>query len=168
EVSKRPSGAQIRNSNSYTIASYAANSGAHARSLGTVQDTPDATRRALLDAGREHDIVITSGGVSMGDYDLVEAALVELGAEIYFDRVAIGPAKPTVFSKLGSDFYFVLPGNPVSTSVTFNIFARPAIRRMLGDPDPLLPPARAIAASDIKDSSNRRSYLPARISIEKG
>jgi molybdenum cofactor synthesis domain-containing protein len=166
EVSSRPVGAQIRNSNSYTIASYAGAAGATARSLGTIKDTPGATRRALMQASADHDIVITSGGVSMGDYDLVKAALADLGAEIFFDKVAIRPGKPTVFARLGSTFYFGLPGNPVSTSVTFNVFARPAIRKMLGDRNPLLPAFRAVAARDIKDSSNRRSYLPGRLSIE--
>jgi molybdenum cofactor synthesis domain-containing protein len=168
EVSTKPRGAQIRNSNSYTIASYAARAGAAARSLGTIQDTPEATRRALQDTTGKYDIVITSGGVSMGDYDLVKASLAELGAEIFFDKVAIRPGKPTVFAKLDSTFYFGLPGNPVSTSVTFNVFARPAIRKMLGDLDPLLPTVGAIAARDIKDSSNRRSFLPGRLNIEQG
>lgn len=168
EVSAKPGGAQIRNSNSYTIASYAAQAGAAARSFGTVKDTPEATRRALLEAGREHDIVISSGGVSMGDYDLVKAALAELGAEIYFDKVAIRPGKPTVFARLDSTYYFGLPGNPVSTSVTFNVFARPAIRKMLGARSLLLPTVRAVAGRDIKDSSNRRSYLPGQVSIEEG
>src|SRR5262249_42551744 len=168
EVADRPRGAQIRNSNSDTIAAYAAAAGATARSLGTIEDTPEATRRALVDAGCEHDIVITSGGVSMGDYDLVKAALAELGAEIFFDKVSIRPGKPTVFARAGSTFYFGLPGNPVSTSVTFNVFARPAIRRMLGAPAPLLPTVGAVAARDIKDTSDRRSYLPGRLSIEQG
>jgi molybdenum cofactor synthesis domain-containing protein len=168
EVSAKPRGAQIRNSNSYTIASYAARAGADARSLGTVRDTPEATARALQTTTRKYDIVITSGGVSMGDYDLVKAALAELGAEIFFDKVAIRPGKPTVFARLDSTYYFGLPGNPVSTSVTFNVFARPAIKKILGDREPLLPRVRAIAARDIKDSSNRRSYLPGRLHVEEG
>jgi molybdenum cofactor synthesis domain-containing protein len=168
EVSNKPHGAQIRNSNSYTIASYAARAGAKARSLGTIKDTEQATRRALMDAATGYDIVITSGGVSMGDYDLIKAALTDLGAEIYFDKVAIRPGKPIVFAKLGSTFYFGLPGNPVSTSVTFNVFVRPAIRQMLGDRHPSLPTVQAAAGRIIQDSSDRRSYLPGRLSIEKG
>ena len=104
----------------------------------------------------------------MGDYDLVKASLAELGAEIFFDKVAIRPGKPTVFARIDSTYYFGLPGNPVSTSVTFNVFARPAIRKMLGDRDPLLPTVKAVAARDIKDSSSRRSYLPGRLSVEQG
>ena len=168
DVSAKPSGAQIRNSNSYTISSYALRAGAIVRNLGTVEDTPDATRNALNAASEDSDIVITSGGVSMGDYDLVKAALAEIGAEILFDKVQIRPGKPTVFGRRGKTFYFGLPGNPVSTSVTFNVFARPAIRMLQGDRSPLLPSVKAELARPIKDASSRRSYLPARLFIDDG
>jgi molybdopterin molybdotransferase len=167
-VSEKPAGAQIRNSNSYTIASYARRAGAIVDLLGTVEDTPEATRRALLEASRSREIVITSGGVSMGDYDLVKAALADIGAEIFFDKVIIRPGKPIVFARRDKTYFFGLPGNPVSTSVTFNVFVRPAIRKMQGDRSPLLPVARAVLARAIKDSSSRRSYLPGRLFIEDG
>ncbi len=168
EVSTKPVEAQIRNSNSYTISAYAERAGAAVTNLGTVKDSFTDTRNALVEASRSRDLVITSGGVSMGDYDLVKAALEDLGAEIFFDRVSIRPGKPTVFARLDSTFFFGLPGNPVSTSVTFNVFARPALRKMQGDDDPLLPTVRAALARPIKDASGRRSYLPARLFIEDG
>ena len=168
EVKAKPSGAEIRNSNSYTLASYAEQAGAIVRNLGTVTDTEEATRQALLEASADNDLVITSGGVSMGDYDLVKIALKSIGAEIYFDEVMIRPGKPTVFARRGPTWYFGLPGNPVSTSVTFNVFARPAIRKMQGDNSPLLPTIVATVSRAIRDSSNRRSYLPARLYIEGG
>jgi molybdopterin molybdotransferase len=168
EVASKPSGAQIRNSNSYTLAAYAERSGAIVDILETVEDTPEATRDALIRGADNHDIVITSGGVSMGDYDLVKAALNEIGAEIFFDKVSIRPGKPTVFARRDRTFFFGLPGNPVSTSVTFNVFARPAIRKMQGDITPSLPFVRARLARSLKDASSRRSYLPARLSIEGG
>jgi molybdopterin molybdotransferase len=168
EVSATPAGAQIRNSNSYTIASYAARAGAIVDLLGTVEDTPEATTGALLKAAEGHDIVITSGGVSMGDYDLVKATLKEMGAEVYFDKVIIRPGKPTVFARRNRTYFFGLPGNPVSTSVTFNVFARPAIRKMQGESMPLLPMVRAVLSRPVKDTSSRRSYLPARLTIENG
>ena len=167
-VSEKPSGAQIRNSNSYTIASYARRAGATVDLHGAVEDTPDATRRALIDAGQSSDIVITSGGVSMGDYDLVKAALIELGAEIFFDKVMIRPGKPVVFARRANTYFFGLPGNPVSTSVTFNVFVRPAIRKMQGDSSPQLPVVRAELARSVKDSSSRRSYLPGNLFIRDG
>jgi molybdenum cofactor synthesis domain-containing protein len=168
DVSAEPTGAQIRNSNSYTVASYAARAGAIVDLLGTVEDTPEATRTALLDAARGRDLIITSGGVSMGDYDLVKGALKEIGAEVYFEKVAIRPGKPLVFARLDQTYFFGLPGNPVSTSVTFNVFARPAIRKMQGESKPLLPTVRAVLARPVKDASGRRSYLPARLTVENG
>jgi molybdenum cofactor synthesis domain-containing protein len=168
DVSIKPTAAQIRNSNSYTLAAYALGAGAIVDNLGTVEDTPEATRDALVKAAEGHDLVITSGGVSMGDYDLVKAALESIGARIYFDKVSIRPGKPTVFARRNQTYFFGLPGNPVSTSVTFNVFARPAIRKMQGENSPLLPTVRAVLANSIKDASSRRSYLPARLFIEDG
>lgn len=168
DVATKPEAAQIRNSNTYTIGAYAERAGAIVDDLGTVQDTPEATRDALIRAADNRDIVITSGGVSMGDYDLVKAALDEIGAEVFFDKVSIRPGKPTVFARRDKTFFFGLPGNPVSTSVTFNVFARPAIRKMQGDATPALPMVRARLARSLKDASSRRSYLPARLSIEDG
>jgi molybdopterin molybdotransferase len=167
-VSANPSDAQIRNSNSYTLAAYAERAGAVVDMLDTVADTPEATREALLKAADNRDVVITSGGVSMGDYDLVKAALKDIGAEIYFEKVIIRPGKPTVFARLGRTFFFGLPGNPVSTSVTFNVFARPAIRKMQGDLRPNLETVAAQLSRSIKDGSSRRSYLPARLYVEGG
>jgi molybdenum cofactor synthesis domain-containing protein len=168
QVSSKPSGAQIRNSNSYTLAAYAERAGAMADMLGIVEDTPEATRVALIRAADNHDIVITSGGVSMGDYDLVKGALKDIGAEIYFDRVIIRPGKPIVFARRGETYFFGLPGNPVSTSVTFNVFVRPAIRKMQGEASPALATVSARLSRTVKDSSSRRSYLPARLFIQEG
>jgi molybdopterin molybdotransferase len=168
EVSTKPSGAQIRNSNTYTLATYAEQAGAIVEMFGTVEDTPEATREALLRAADNRHIVITSGGVSMGDYDLVKAALKEIGAEIYFDRVIIRPGKPIVFAKRDRTYFFGLPGNPVSTSVTFNVFVRPAIRALQGEGSPLLPFVTAQLSRSLKDPSSRRSYLPARLFVEAG
>ena len=167
-VSVKPQGAQIRNSNSYSIASYVTRAGAIVENLGTVIDNLKATKEALAVAFAGRDMVITSGGVSMGDYDLVKAALQELGGEVYFDKISIRPGKPTVFGRRGEAWFFGLPGNPVSTSVTFNVFAHTALRRLQGEESPHLPTVQAELANTIKDSSNRRSYLPARIYIKDG
>lgn len=168
DVSTTPSAAQIRNSNTCTLAAYAEQAGAIVEMFGIVEDTPEATRDALNKASYNSDIVITSGGVSMGDYDLVKAALLEIGAEIYFDKVIIRPGKPIVFARLGPTCFFGLPGNPVSTSVTFNVFVRPAIRKMQGDNSPMLPIVTVEPSRPITDKSSRRSYLPARFYIEAG
>jgi molybdopterin molybdotransferase len=168
DVARQPVGAQIRNSNCYTIAAYGEAAGAVVQNLGTVEDSLPATQAALLRAAEANEVVITSGGVSMGDYDLVKAALLGLGAEIYFDQVSIRPGKPTVFARRGETYFFGLPGNPVSTSVTFNVFARPALRRLQGATDPLLPMVTATLSQSIKDASSRRSYLPGRLFIRGG
>lgn len=168
EVSASPSGPQIRNSNNYTIAAYAERAGATVDMLGTVADTLEETVEALKRVSEARDVIITSGGVSMGDYDLVKAALKKLGAEIFFDRVIIRPGKPIVFARMGKTYFFGLPGNPVSTSVTFNVFVRPALRKMQGDAEALPQVVRAETAHPIKDSSKRRSYLPANLFIKDG
>ena len=168
DVSTKPAGAQIRNSNSYTLGAYAVRAGAIADSPGTVRDTLEATRDALISAADNRDIVITSGGVSMGDYDLVKAALKEIGAEIYFDKVIIRPGKPIVFARRGSTYFFGLPGNPVSTSVTFSVFVRPAIRKMQGETPPAPAAVSAELSRAVKDLSSRRSYLPGRLSVDGG
>jgi len=168
EVSEEPTGAQIRNSNSYSVASYARESGAVVVVGGIIKDNLNVTCDALLEAASGSDIVITTGGVSMGDYDLVKATLLEIGAEVFFDQVSIRPGKPTVFARRGDTLFFGLPGNPVSTSVTFNVFVRPALRKLMGDRAPLLPVVSAIAARPVKDGSNRMSYLPARHFVSEG
>jgi molybdenum cofactor synthesis domain-containing protein len=168
DVAAHPTGPQIRNSNSFTIGSYAEKAGALVTNFGTVGDSLDATGDLLSRAAEGHDIVITSGGVSMGDYDLVKSALVQIGAEVFFDKVSIRPGKPTVFGRRGKTYFFGLPGNPVSTSVTFNVFARPALRKMQGDIRPNLPAVRARLTHSVKDPSSRRSYLPGRLFIDSG
>ena len=168
DVSTKPSAAQIRNSNSYTLAAYAERAGAAVDMSNTVEDTPEATRDALIKASDNRDIVITSGGVSMGDYDLVKAALKEIEAEIYFDKVMIRPGKPIVFARRGKTYFFGLPGNPVSTSVTFNVFVQPAVRKMQGETSAAPRTVIAQLLRAVKDSSSRRSYLPGRLFIEGG
>lgn len=168
DVAQIPSDGQIRNSNTYTIASYAEQAGAITHVLPSVEDSLDATRAALLAASEGNNVVITSGGVSMGDYDLVKAALSEIGAEVFFDKVIVRPGKPVVFARRDDVFFFGLPGNPVSTSVTFNLFVRPAIRRMMGHGSPGPQSFPAYAAKPIRDPSIRRSYLPGRLSFEEG
>ena len=97
----------------------------------------------------------------MGVYDFTKAAFKELGAEIFFERVALRPGKPTVFGRIGKTLVFGLPGNPVSVAVTFNLFARTALRVMQGANEPTLRHEHAVLARDVKGSAERESYLPA-------
>src|SRR5882724_8169093 len=160
-VDEKPGADQIRDSNNYTIAAYATQAGATVESLPLAGDDTEELKRQIAAAAGRSDVLITSGGVSMGVYDFTKAALKELGAEIFFERVALRPGKPTVFGRLGDTLVFGLPGNPVSVAVTFNLFARAALRIMQGAQQPQLPEETAVLASNLKGSIDRESYLPA-------
>src|SRR5262249_43483990 len=127
EVHEKPGPAQIRNSNTYSLVGYALEAGAQVISTGVVRDDFGATRTAIAEALANADVVMLSGGVSMGDYDLVKPALRDLGAEVFVEKVAMHPGKPTVFAKYGNKVIFGLPGNPVSVAVSFHLFAHPAL-----------------------------------------
>ena len=126
----RPGG--VRNSNAYSIPALALGAGAEVVAVETVRDDPAATRTAI-EAALQADVAVISGGVSVGQHDLVKAALDALGVEQVFWRVALKPGKPTWFGMApGGALVFGLPGNPVSAMVTFLLFVRPAIRALLG------------------------------------
>src|SRR4030095_11363048 len=109
-----------------------------------------------------------SGGVSMGDYDLVKPALNDLGAEILVEKVAIHPGKPMVFAKLGEKIILGLPGNPVSVAVSFHLFARPALLKMQCAGVVPVPRMTAYASRAVKGAPPRRSQQPARLVIRDG
>jgi molybdopterin molybdotransferase len=168
EVEKRPGPSQIRNSNTYSLAGYAEAAGAEVLSAGIAPDDFDATRAAIYEALSKSDVVMLSGGVSMGDYDLVKPALIDLGAEILVEKVAMHPGKPTVFATLGAKIIFGLPGNPVSVAVSFHLFARPALLKMQGANDIHLPRMRAYVTKAVKGAPPRRSHQPARLTVRDG
>src|SRR5256714_493870 len=161
DVDQQPGRDQIRDSNNYTIEAYASLAGATVERLPLVGDDTEELKRQIAKACEASDVLITSGGVSMGVYDFTKAALKELGAEIFFERVALRPGKPTVFARLGGALVFGLPGNPVSVAVTFNLFARTALRAMQGATHTTLDVDHAVLARDLKGSIDRESYLPA-------
>ncbi len=161
-VGEKPGEDQIRDSNSYSLAAYARLAGAVVERLPFAGDDPELLRREVEAAAARADVLVLSGGVSMGRYDFTKAALHALGAEVFFERVALRPGKPTVFARLpGGALVFGLPGNPVSVSVTFNLFARTALRRMQGARDPALVEERAVLSRAAKGAAERTSYLPA-------
>jgi molybdopterin molybdotransferase len=164
-VDQKPGQDQIRDSNNFTIAAYATLAGAQVERLPLAGDDANLLKRQIAEAAERSDVVITSGGVSVGAYDFTKPALRELGAEFFFERVALRPGKPTVFARLPNGaLFFGLPGNPVSVSVTFNLFARAALLTMQGATDPLLPQAIAVLARNVKGAIARESYLPAQVS----
>ena len=125
--------------------------------------TPEATR-ASIEHGLTFDLLVLSGGVSAGKYDLVEIVLAHLGAEFFFDRVLIQPGQPLVFGRAREKFFFGLPGNPASTMVTFELFARAALELLGGQDHSLLPITLAPLAADFRHKPGLTRFLPALLS----
>ncbi|HEX6190520.1 MAG TPA: gephyrin-like molybdotransferase Glp [Pyrinomonadaceae bacterium] len=160
-VEQKPARDQIRDSNNYTIEAFAKLAGATVERLPLAGDDTELLKKQMAATLERCDMLITSGGVSMGLYDFTKTAFRELGAEILFERVALKPGKPTVFGKICDKLIFGLPGNPVSVAVTFNLFARAALRAMQGATEKTLPEVTAVLARNVKASPDRDSYLPA-------
>jgi molybdopterin molybdotransferase len=156
----KPGPGQIRNSNGFSLLAQCRAVGIDALYLGVAADTP-ASIREHVERGLEADVLLLSGGVSAGRFDLVEQVLAELGVRILVDAVALKPGKPLVFgvTKHGK-LVFGLPGNPVSTMVTFELFVRCALARLEGALDLARSPLRARLAGPISNRGNRRAYLP--------
>jgi molybdopterin molybdotransferase len=136
--------------------------GATPRLLGIARDRLDHLR-PLVEQGLQADILVLSGGVSVGQRDLVPEVLTDLGVKAFFHKVAMKPGKPVFFGTRHQSLIFGLPGNPVSSLVCFELFVRPAIRRLLGhaDPGPLL--VQAILEEDFAYRSDRPTYHPAQL-----
>jgi molybdopterin molybdotransferase len=188
EIDAMPGPAQIRNSNSYSLAAQVQNAGGEAVRLEVAPDERGRLR-ALIEEGLGCDLLLLTGGVSMGKYDLVEQVVAELKAEFYFTGAQIQPGRPVVFGSCGSgdyvradcqsaantrtgvsaphrEYFFGLPGNPVSTMVTFELFARPMIEALAGqNPRPLIF-LGARLKSEIRTKTGLKRFLPAVLSGE--
>ncbi len=152
----RPSGA-VRDSNRYALMAAAREAGAEPISLGIARDDVAAQRQAILRGLEQADVLITSGGVSMGTRDLIKPLLAELGA-VHFGRIAFKPGKPTTFATVNNRLVFGLPGYPVSSLVSFEVFVRPALRALQGDARPFRPQAQVTLAEPIRPSPDRPEY----------
>jgi len=139
---------QVRDSNRYSLLSLVREAGLEGVDLGLVRDEPEVIRATIARGAETCDAVLTSGGVSMGDYDCVKVVLDEMG-EMSWMQVAIKPAKPFAFGLVGDTPVFGLPGNTVSSMVSFELLARPALRRMMGHTQLHRPRVRATAASPL-------------------
>jgi len=166
-VEQRPEWFQIRNSNALTLAAQVEKAGGIPHVLGIAPDEKEALRSLILE-GLKSDLLLLSGGISAGKYDHVAEVLSELGAEILFQGVAIRPGKPLTFGRVREKFFFALPGNPVSTYVTFELFARPALA-MLGGAD-FDPPVflRARLAEPFRQRHGLTAFMPARVELRSG
>lgn len=163
EVGDTPAAHQIRNSNTYSLAAQVRRAGGEPLILPVARDDKDATAH-LIRQGLGAGLLLLSGGVSAGKYDFVEAALADCGAEFHFDRVLIQPGQPLVFGRAGKTFFFGLPGNPASTMVTFELFARAALELLSGANDAPLPLTLARLTRAYRHKPGLTRFLPAHVS----
>lgn len=165
EPHEQPADYQIRNSNVYSLAAQVARAGGEAGILPVAKDDRESTR-TLIEQGLASDLLLLSGGVSAGKYDLVETVLAEFGAEFFFDRVLIQPGQPLVFGRARGKFFFGLPGNPASTMVTFELFARAAVELLGGQDTSMLPITLAPLAVDFRHKTGLTRFLPASLASD--
>ena len=165
EVNQTPLDYQIRNSNVESLAVQVKRAGGCPNILPIARDLYQATRE-LTEHGLRFDMLVLSGGVSAGKYDIVERVLADLGAEFYFDRVLIMPGQPLVFGKARDKFFFGLPGNPASTMVTFEIFARSAVELLGGQKEACLPLVWTKLSQDFRQKTGLTRFLPALVSAD--
>jgi molybdopterin molybdotransferase len=162
-----PGPGQIRNSNSVSLYGQVLKNGGIPMILDTAKDNlPDLRRQ--IQRGLEFDVLLVSGGVSMGKYDLVEPVFKELGVTVHFESVSMRPGKPTVFATWKDRWVFGLPGNPLSTFVAFELFVRPVLRVLQGLPAADLPVVKGTLQADVVERSGRSAFLPAHVSSGSG
>jgi molybdopterin molybdotransferase len=161
-VEQTPGEFQIRNSNSVSLAAQVRIAGGEPVVLGNAADRVEELGEKV-ERGLKEDALVLSGGVSMGKYDLVESVLKAMGAEFFFDAVAIRPGKPAVFGMCKGKPVFGLPGNPVSTMVTFELFVTPAIDLLSGAEARPLPLVEAKLAEALNEKPGLTHFLPARV-----
>jgi molybdopterin molybdotransferase len=167
-IGATPGPTQIRNSNSYSLAAQILAAGGVPVLLPIAPDETESLRR-LIELGLQSDLLLLTGGVSMGRYDLVEQVLAELGAEFFFTGAKIQPGRPVVFGQVESadhKYFFGLPGNPVSTMVTFELFARPMVEALAGMYPRKLTFLHARLASEVRVKTGLTRFYPAMLSGE--
>jgi len=160
-----PGPGQIRNSNGPMLLAQAARAGAAPRYLGIARDDPQSLRACITAGLTDTDVLILSGGVSAGTFDLVPGVLQELGVAQHFHKVAMKPGKPLFFGTRDGQLVFGLPGNPVSSFVCFELFIRPAVRAMRGESQPQPRQATLPIAEDFRGDNDRQTYHPARLEV---
>jgi molybdopterin molybdotransferase len=163
-----PQGAgQIVNSNAYLLATRLREEGCEPLLLGIARDTPEELA-AALQRGLQADLLLTTGGVSVGDCDHVQEALTKLGFTRKFWKVAIKPGKPVLFGTINDQPVFGLPGNPAATAATFELFVRPALRRLAGFSATHFPRLRVSLSETIKGGGSRQRFIWGRLEIGNG
>jgi molybdopterin molybdotransferase len=167
DVDEDLDGVKIVSSNSYTLAAQVKDCGAIPVQLGIARDRKEEIEEKLRQ-GMRADVLISSAGISVGDYDFVKDALKELGVEMIFWRVAMKPGKPVAFGTLQGKPVFGLPGNPVSSMVAFEEFVRPALLKMMGHHQLFRPVVEAVLKEEIKKEPGRRHFIRSMVAYEDG
>ncbi len=166
-VDEVPEDFEIRNSNAYSLAAQVIRAGGTPKLLPLVRDTLEHTTE-MIELALRSDLLLFSGGVSAGKYDVVEPALARFGAEFFFDRVLIQPGQPVVFGRVEDKFFFGLPGNPSSTMVTFEIFARAALELVGGQEEISLRMPWSRLTTEFRHRAGITRFLPAQLSADGG
>ena len=163
EPDKEPDGSKIRNSNAYQLIGQVNKCGATADYVGIARDHEETTFEILKKATEDHDVVILTGGISMGQFDFIPKVFERLGVHVLFQTLAVQPGKPTLFGKLGTKRIFGLPGNPVSAFNTFELLVRPYLRLSMGGSIGWNIIKLPLGAPYSRKKSNRDSFLPGKI-----
>lgn len=157
---------QIYESNRLGLAHLTRAAGGVPRPFNLVRDDPEETRRALEKALEEVDYLVTSGGASVGEFDLVKEAFAALDGTVTFWKVAIKPGKPFVFGRLANKLFFGLPGNPVSSLVTFLLLVRPALLRFQGARDVALSASQGVLGAGVENPGDRRHFMRVKLNAD--
>lgn len=166
EPSEKPEQGQIRNSNGHQLVAQVIRAGGVPIYMGIVEDNERATFNAIKKAIDESDILLLTGGVSMGDYDFVPSVLIRCGVDVLFDSIAVQPGKPTTFGKTDSGkLVFGLPGNPVSSFAQFELLVRPAMQTMMGEKPKELFKRMKLGADYRRKNTERLAFVPATITL---
>lgn len=167
EAGATPLSGKIINSNSFSLAAQVLEAGGEPLLVGIAADTDKATREKIME-GLKADILITTGGVSVGDRDFVKESIQELGGKLLFWKVNMKPGKPVAFAMLENKPVFALPGNPVAAMVAFEMFVRPALLKMMGHTRIFRPVVRALLAEQMKNRGDRPHLVRVQVTLEHG
>lgn len=167
DINEVPPQGKISNSNGYALSALVAETGAVPINLGIARDTKESLHEKLRSA-MDADCIISSGGVSVGDYDFVKDVLKEMGSSMIFWKVAMKPGKPLAFGVIGGKPAFGLPGNPISSMVAFEQFVRPALLKMAGHANIFRKTIQARLTKDLKIKPGRMNFIRAELKLEDG